>query len=139
MMEIIHSVTADEFCNIQESVGFGRPNQQQVQKALDNSLYVVGVKMQDQVVGMGRLVGDLGRIVYIQDLFIMPQNQRMGIGSKIMDCLMEYIKNNAIKGTTITIGLMSAISKEEFYIKHGFRTRPNEKEGCGMVRGLKIE
>ena len=137
-MEIVYSITADDFCNVQESVGFGRPDQQQVQKALNNSLYIVGVKMEDQVVGMGRLIGDMARIVYIQDLFIMPQYQRLGIGSKIIECLIEYIKNSAVKGTVITVGLMSSFGKEDFYKKIGFRVRPNEKEGCGMMCNINI-
>jgi len=47
--------------------------------------------------------------------------------------LMDYAKVNSISGEYVQIGLMSAKGKERFYQKFGFRSRPNDKEGSGMV------
>lgn len=38
-------LNAEEFCNLQESVGFGRPNINQIEIALKNSIYTVSVEV----------------------------------------------------------------------------------------------
>lgn len=131
-------LTSEDFCNLQESVGFGRPNLQQIEKAINNSIYCISANIEGEVVGMGRLVGDGARIFYLQDVFINPEYQGKGIGKLIVQKLLEYIKKNGMKDTKITVGLMAAKGKEEFYKKFGFRVRPNEKEGSGMMINIEI-
>ena len=87
---------------------------------------------------MGRLVGDGARVFYIQDVFIKPEYQRRGIGKLIVAKLLEYIKSNGVVNSNIMVGLMAAKGKEEFYQKFGFRIRPNEKEGNGMMINIKL-
>lgn len=79
-----NKLTAEEFCNLQEAVGFGRPNLAQVEIGLRNSIYTVSAKVDDKIVGMGRLVGDGARIFYIQDVFINRDYQNQGIGTAIV-------------------------------------------------------
>jgi hypothetical protein len=50
----------------------------------------------------------------------------------MMKEIMNYIAENACEGAIV--GLMSAQGKEEFYEKFGFRKRPNEKFGHGMMQ-----
>ncbi|MDF2590044.1 MAG: family acetyltransferase [Anaerocolumna sp.] len=128
-----NQVTAEELLYLQESVGFGKANLLQSEKALKNSLYCISAKVDGKTAGMGRVIGDGARIFYLQDVFIAPDYQRMGIGTEIMTHLLNYIKANAIEHAHTTIGLMSAKGKENFYLKFGFRVRPNEKEGPGMM------
>ena len=133
-----NELTAEQFCNLQEAVGFGRPGTIQIEKALENSIYSVSICIGGEVIGMGRLVGDGARIFYIQDVCIYPAFQGKGIGKLIVEKLLDYIKNNSIANTTVTVGLMSAKGKEEFYHRLGFRIRPNEREGNGMMMKIKI-
>ncbi|WP_415524301.1 hypothetical protein [Clostridium sp.] len=35
-----NKLTAEQFCNLQEAVGFGRPNTRQTEKAIENSIYI---------------------------------------------------------------------------------------------------
>lgn len=131
-------LTAEQFCNLQEAVGFGRPNYEQVEKAIKNSICSISVNVCSEVVGMGRLVGDSARIFYIQDVFIKPEYQGKGIGKLIIEKLLEYIKSNGLINSNIMVGLMAAKGKEEFYQKLGFRIRPNEKEGNGMMLNITL-
>lgn len=131
-------LTAEQFCNLQESVGFGIPNYQQIEKAITNSIYSISAIVNEEVVGIGRLVGDGARIFYIQDVFIKPEYQRKGIGKLIIEKLLEYIKSNGVINSNIMVGLMAAKGKEEFYQKLGFGIRPNEKEGNGMMINIAL-
>jgi len=133
-----NKLTAEQFCNLEEAVGFGRPNIRQSEMAIENSIYSLSVNIEGEVVGMGRLVGDGARIFYIQDVCVKPEFQRKGIGKLIVEKLLDYIKDNSIPNSRVTVGLMAAKGKEEFYQRLGFRIRPNEKEGNGMMINIQI-
>lgn len=141
MNEIIYyenNILAEELLYLQDSVGFGKGNLAQADKAIKNSLYSVSARVNGEIAGMGRIVGDDARIFYLQDVFIAPKYQRMGIGTEIVNRLIGYIKENAFDDAFTTIGLMAAKGKEDFYTKLGFRLRPNEKEGHGMMHTFKL-
>ena len=72
-------------------------------------------------------------VLYIQDVVVEPNYQGMGIGIKIMECLMAYIEKVAMSACNTMVGLMSAKGKERFYEKFGFQKRPNEFQGNGMI------
>ena len=132
-----NKLSVQEFCDLQESVGFGRPNSKQIEIGLKNSIYTISVEIDKKVVGMGRLVGDGARIFYIQDIFINPNYQRCGIGTAIVQKLLSYIENLEIKDCNIMVGLMSAKDKESFYKRLGFKIRPNDHQGSGMFLNIK--
>lgn len=126
MRVLENELTAEQFCIIQHSVGFGMPNLDQTKVALKNSLYCVSLEADGEIVGMGRLIGDGARIFYIQDLNIKPNYQKQGLGALILTKLLDHVKNIKSDNSyqSITVGLMSAKDKEEFYKKFGFRKRP---------------
>ena len=128
-----NKLTTQEFCKIQEAVGFGTPDSKQVEIALKNSNYTISVEVDNQIVGMGRLIGDGARIFYLQDVFILPDYQGRGIGTIIVNKLLDYIKSVPLENCNIMVGLMAAKNKESFYEKFGFIKRPNNVWGNGMM------
>lgn len=77
MIELIdNKLTVDEYLKLRALVGWKKLSREQAQKALDNSLLVVGAYLAGQPIGMGRLVGDGAVICYVQDLVIRPQAPR---------------------------------------------------------------
>jgi len=123
--------TPEEYNYLRESVGWGIYERDVAAGALPNSLYGVCVVEGNAVIGMGRVIGDRGLCFYIQDVIVTPPNQRRGIGRRIMDKLMQYIKDHAQNNSVI--GLMAAKGVEPFYEHYGFTRRPNERLGCGMT------
>ncbi len=99
---------------------------------MDNSLFHVAVYFEDQLVGMGRVVGDGIMYFYVQDIVVLPDYQGLGIGALIMLNIENYLSSTAIKGSTI--GLLAAKGKEAFYARYGYITRPNASLGHGMCR-----
>jgi GNAT superfamily N-acetyltransferase len=104
----------------------------------DKSLFNVAAILNDQIIGMGRLVGDGFNIWYIQDVIVFPEYQGKGVGKAIIIRLIIYAEDNSLSNTAITIGLMSAKGKEGFYSKLGFRVRPNGNEGAGMIMNIRV-
>lgn len=130
-----HTPSPEIYNSLKDSVGWGVSDLKAVKKALKNTLYCVCAFDKEKIVGMGRIIGDDSMVYYIQDLIISPEYQGKGIGSKLMEKLMEYLKKNA--GQHIIVGLFSAKGKEKFYEKYGFWIRPNDKFGAGMCQFLR--
>ena len=74
---------------------------------------------------MGRLVGDGAMYWYLQEIIILPQFQRKGIGTMIVNYLVDYARENSITGKFTIIGGVSAKGKEPFYEKMGFEIISN--------------
>ena len=133
----INTLCAKDFIRLRKAAGWGIHPENQAEVGLKNSLFTVAAIHNNQVIGMGRLVGDGFMICYIQDLIVLPEYQGKGIGTAIMERLMTYISDNAIPETCVTAGLFSAKGKEGFYEKFGFYIRPNDNRGAGMEMGVK--
>ena len=54
-----------------------------LERAFQNSLYVLGAFMEDRLVGFIRCVGDGEHIVIVQDLIVDRSYQKQGIGTKL--------------------------------------------------------
>ncbi len=139
MVELVENkLDVDTYLTLREKVHFHKLSRQQAKRGLDNSLYTLLALKDGQPVGMGRIVGDGAIICYVQDLIILPEVQRQGIGGQILEALKDYVTAQAIDGTMIMFDLMCATGREEFYKKHGFISRPTDKLGPGMIQYLYI-
>lgn len=124
---------AEDFIRLKVATGFIERPLPQVEKALQNGLFNVSAICDGKVVGMGRLVGDGAMYWYLQEIIVLPEYQGKGIGKSIVNRLMEYIKDTAIPGTIIEVGLSAVKGKEPFYEKFGFSVRSN-----GMRKMMEI-
>lgn len=70
-------------------------------------------------------------VYYIQDVIVLPAYQQQGIGTQMMDRVMDYIRAHASHNTII--GLMAACGKELFYEKYDFTRRLTDHLGAGMT------
>ena len=137
MIELIdNKLTVDEYLKLRALVGWKKLSREQAQKALDNSLLVVGAYLAGQPIGMGRLVGDGAVICYVQDLVIPPQRKGMESDRR---CSFKYLTLSTLEdlrlpGTEMMFDLMCAKGRERFYEAHGFLARPTEKLGPGMIQ-----
>ena len=55
------------------------------------------------VVGMGRVVGDGGWYFLIADMAVLPAHQGRGIGSAVLDALLDHIRACAPAGAYVTL------------------------------------
>ncbi|MGV2871154.1 GNAT family N-acetyltransferase [Colwellia sp. E150_009] len=122
----------EDFLSLREKIGWKNVSAKDAKASLDNSLFHVAVYFEDQLVGMGRVVGDGIMYFYVQDIVVLPDYQGLGIGALIMLNIENYLSSTAIKGSTI--GLLAAKGKEAFYARYGYITRPNAALGHGMCK-----
>lgn len=121
----------EDYCILRESVEWLPYSKEQTQKALDNSLYTIIAVDGNQTIGMGRLIGD-GVYYLIADIVVHPNYQKQGVGSKIVNMIIEYVEKATPIGGRSSIQLIAVKGKEAFYEKMGFKIIPHEFCGSGM-------
>ncbi len=129
----------DTYLRLREAVNWKKLSEEQAAKALSNSLYMITAYENGRPIGMGRIVGDGAVICYVQDLIVIPEKQKDGIGGIILEKLKEFVEKEGIPGTTMMFDLMCAKGREAFYKKHGFIARPTEDLGPGMIQYIEIK
>ena len=129
-MEFIENVLVyEDYCRLRESVGWiNSPN---AEKSLKNSLYTIAAMQDNQIVGMGRLIGD-GMYYMMVDIVVHPNYQKQGIGNKIVSMIIEYVNAETPIGGRSSLQLVAEKGKESFYEKKGFKIIPHEFCGSGM-------
>ena len=129
------SYTEAEILPLYESVGwqFYCKYPEVLEKAFANSLCVLAAYEDDKLVGLIRSVGDGLTILFIQDLLVCPAYQRKGIGTALMNALLEkyshiYQIELATDNTEKTIA---------FYKSFGFHNL-NDIGCCGFMKNGKL-
>jgi len=126
------SPSVDDFLQLRQKVGWGALDANLAQKSLNNSLFHVTIYHDQQLIGMGRVVGDGAMYFYIQDVVVDPDFHHQGLGTELMDTIEGYLRYTADKGSTI--GLLAAQGKESFYARYGYVQRPSNTLGHGMCK-----
>lgn len=62
---------------------------------LANTLYGVSLKLCNDTIGMGRIIGDGGCFFVVVDIAVQPEYQRRGLGKRIMGALDAWLRANA--------------------------------------------
>ena len=57
-VKLDYSITVDEFLEMVESVGWKSYTREQIEKALQNTMYMVKATVNGKLAGIGRVVGD---------------------------------------------------------------------------------
>jgi ribosomal protein S18 acetylase RimI-like enzyme len=123
--------TLEEYQRLRKAVGWLDVEPEAIEIGLQNSYFSVCVILENKVIGCGRVIGDGGIYFYIQDIIVLPEFQGKGIGTCIMDAIMEYLKANTHNGAFI--GLMAAKDTSEFYERYGFKKRSPDAPGMFRV------
>ncbi|MFB9329800.1 GNAT family N-acetyltransferase [Paenibacillus aurantiacus] len=116
-----------------ESVGWGHIDPETAANSLDHSISGVVVVHDGEVVGMGRIVGDGALYFYIQDVAVLPDHQKHGLGKLIIECLMAQIEARRVKSGTAFVGLFASEGKEPFYERFGFKNHAPGMTGMFTV------
>ena len=99
-----------------------------LKQAFGHSLLTLGAYVNDRLIGLVRAVGDGYTSVLVQDLLVLPEYQRRGIGSALLhEVQMQY-------RDTYRLQLFTDHTPDmlDFYRKQGF-VRAQEWQMCGMV------
>jgi ribosomal protein S18 acetylase RimI-like enzyme len=124
--------TAVEYIALRGKVGWDSVALNLAQSSLNGALFSTTVRLNGQLIGMARVVGDGFMYFYIQDVIVDPAHQGRGIGQMLMARVEAYLASACQAGATV--GLLAAKGKEPFYHRYGFIERDGETLGKGMCR-----
>ena len=117
--KIEYSISVEEFLEMVEAVGWKTYSTEQVKKALKNTMYMVKISYNNEIVGMGRVVGDYSIVCMLTDICVKPKAQRKGIGFKIVNELKRMREEGVEEENKMQIELTPTAGNEEFYKKAG--------------------
>lgn len=126
----------EDYCSLRESVGWLNFSRTQTENALTHGLYTVTAVENNHTVGMGRLIGD-GLYFMAVDIVVRPTHQKNGIGSQILNRIMEYVDKETPVGGRSSIQLLAEKGKEAFYERLGFQVVPHDFCGSAMRKVIR--
>jgi len=88
--------------------------------ALINGSYAFAVVINSssgKAIGMGRILSDGISDAYLQDLIILPEYRKQGLGQKLVRVLIDRCRSQGIHW----IGLIAEPGQNEFYESLGFK------------------
>ena len=113
--------------------GWGAYKKEITKKALSKNIYSVSVYDDKRIIGYGRILGDGIIFLYIQDVMVVPSFQRKGIGTQIMNRLLDKVKQLKEENPNLRVYVGAEKGKEGFYEKFGFIARKDFNLGEGMI------
>ena len=132
-IDIIDGVpTAAQYASFRAHAGWPQVSPDHVERGLANSLASVLARARDgEVVGIGRVVGDGGVYLYLQDIIVRERWRGRGIGSRITEELLGRARELGGPGTFV--GLMAAAGAAPFYERFGFAARNDDRPGMWLT------
>ncbi|WP_319462926.1 GNAT family N-acetyltransferase [Micromonospora sp. RTP1Z1] len=122
--------TVEEFVAVTSAVGWADAyDPAAIPASLAASLHGVVAVEGDRVIGIGRLIGDGAIYHYLQDVAVLPERQRRGVGAAILGRLEEWIATRASSRTFV--GLFAAGESVSLYRRFGYAVH---EDMTGMFR-----
>jgi GNAT superfamily N-acetyltransferase len=120
-----------EIRRLYESVGWTSYLRREglLKEAYAGSLMTLAAYDGDRLCGIVRGVGDGVSVLYVQDLLVLPEYQRRGIGSKLLEQMLGAFPD--VNQTVLLTDDTDAAAC--FYEKAGFR-KVNEAGCCALIR-----
>ncbi|GAB3089360.1 GNAT family N-acetyltransferase [Lysobacter terrae] len=115
---IEHFPEPADYCRLRQEAGMSPKTLEAALKGLPNTLYGVSLKRDDEVIGMGRIIGDGGCFYTVVDIAVTPAFQGHGLGKRIMSALDAWLRQNAEPSAYVT--LVADGEARHLYAKYGF-------------------
>jgi GNAT superfamily N-acetyltransferase len=106
-----------EYRRLRAAIGWRTPpvDDATLQAALDRTWNVVA-REGDEIVGLGRLLDDGALYATVWDMIVVPEAQRRGIGTAILERLLERAAERTI------VALVATPAGRPLYERFGFRS-----------------
>lgn len=125
--------TADQYLHLRQQAGWDPVTLEAARRGLAESIFSLLAVDDNQVIGCARIVGDGALYFYVQDMLVDRDYRGRGIGTRLMQELLVWLRRHAGEGAFI--GLMAAKDAPDFYRRFGFEDRPEGRPGMQLHAG----
>lgn len=122
--------SAAEYISLRLKTGMGTKDISKAEIAIKNSLFVVALWEENELIGFGRIVGDKGITYVVSDIMVAPDYQHKGLGKIIMNEINTYLEQNTDQYAYVC--LIANKPADKLYSQFGFEYV--EPKSCGMKR-----
>ncbi len=123
---------AATYCHLRSVSGLSPKTAEAAARGLPNSLFAVQVLQGDEIVGMGRIIGDGGCFYQVVDIAVLPAHQGQGLGKLIMREIMQYIEEKV--PASAYVSLIADGQAQQLYAQFGFTHTAPKSVGMAMKR-----
>lgn len=110
-------VNVQELCDLRQSVGWNRMEKEIANPRLKSYYHIVVYEEENQkLIGFVDSVSNGVTDAYIQDLMVHPDFQGRGLGSELMNKMIEYLKKEGV----YMISVLYDEGLKDFYARFGF-------------------
>lgn len=107
----------DDYCRLRRDAGLTPRSEKAAAAGLPNTVVGVLTRCGDDVVGMGRVIGD-GLCYQVVDIAVDPAHQGRGLGKAIMSRLMQELRQ--IAPAEAYVSLIADGDAKHLYAQYGF-------------------
>lgn len=107
-----------EYLKLRREGGLSPFSEEAAQIGLKGTLFAVTLRLEDEAVGMGRIIGDGGCFFQIVDIAVDPRLRGKGLGKQIMENLIDYA--DMYLPDTAFLSLLADVPADKLYSKFGF-------------------
>lgn len=127
-----NTLTLEAFKYLCTSVGWAEHmNFEVAEKSIANTIFSVTIRTENELIGMGRIIGDGAIYYYVQDIVVHPDHQGKGAGKLILTALTDYLQKNAADKSFV--GLFASEGNESFYEKFDYKNYSPHMTGMFRV------
>lgn len=127
---VAETPSSDEYMALRVAAGLSAKTREAADRGLPNSIFSVCVRSGNDLIGMGRIIGDGGCNFEIVDIAVHPTCQRQGVGGEIMASLMAYLRENA--PSSAYVSLIADEGAPALYRRFGFEFTAPESVGMAL-------
>ena len=120
--------TVEDYCRLRVLAGLSAKHQEAAARALPNTLFGVCAYQGNELVAMGRIVGDGGCHLQVCDIAVLPRLQ--GQGKEVMRRLDDWMRANLPPSAYVS--LLADGEAHRLYAQFGFA--PTAPASIGMYR-----
>lgn len=124
--------SATTYMHLRASAGLSPKTAEASARGLPNSLFAIQVLHGDEVVGMGRVIGDGGCFYQVVDIAVLPAHQGQGLGKLIMGTISAWITDHV--PPTGYVSLIADGQAQHLYTQFGFELTTPKSVGMALRR-----
>lgn len=127
---IPHPPSVAEYCQLRVSAGLSPKTREAATLGLPNTVFGVSIREGEQLLAMGRLVGDRGCFLQVVDIAVVPARQGQGLGKAVMGELDAWLRANAVGAY---VSLIADGDAHRLYAQFGFALTAPRSVGMAKV------
>ncbi|WP_313253978.1 GNAT family N-acetyltransferase [Stenotrophomonas sp.] len=129
---LLQTPSVQTYRALRVGAGLSAKSDAAAERGLPNTLFAVQVLHGDEVIGMGRVIGDGGCFYQVVDIAVLPAHQGQGLGKRIMGEIMKYI--DAEVPASGYVSLIADGQAQDLYAQFGFVLTAPRSVGMAYLR-----